>query len=98
MIYNKNEEVYNTPVGGSGTENKKNYNFEIEKESSKIIILNNDDFELIDDKENIYIKYILIYNNNKTKNKIYKLLISILDMFDIIIKDNMDVLNHSCSN
>ena len=91
LIYNKNEEVYNTPAGGSGTENKKNYNFEIEKESSKIIALNNDDFELIDNKENIYVKYILIYNNNKTRNKIYKLLISILDMFDIIIKDNMDV-------
>lgn len=52
---------------------------------------NEDDFELINNDENIYIKYLLIYNNNKNNNRIYKLLISILDMFDIIIRDNLDI-------
>ena len=91
LIYNKEDEVYNSLAGGSSTESKKNYNLERDKNSIKIIIQTDNDFELIDDNKNIYIKYLLIYNNNKVKNKIYKLLISILDMFDIIIKDNMDI-------
>ena len=45
----------------------------------------------INEEENIYIKFLLIYNHNKENNKLYNLLISILDMFDIIIKDNMDI-------
>ena len=91
LIYNKEDEVYNSLAGGSSTESKKYYNLERDKNSIKIIIQTDNDFELIDDNKNIYIKYLLIYNNNKVKNKIYKLLISILDMFDIIIKDNMDI-------
>ena len=91
LIYNKEDEVYNSLAGGSSTESKKYYNLERDKNSIKIIIQTDNDFELIDDNKNIYIKYLLIYNNKKIKNKIYKLLISILDMFDIIIKDNMDI-------
>ena len=91
LIYHKEDEVYNSLAGGSSIESKKNYNLENDKNSVNIIIQNDNDFELIDDNKNIYIKYLLIYNNNKIKNKIYKLLISLLDMFDIIIKDNMDI-------
>ena len=91
LIYKKEDEVYNSLTGGSSTESKKNYNLENDKNSVNIIIQSDNDFELIDENKNVYIKYLLIYNNNKVKNKIYKLLISLLDMFDIIIKDNMDI-------
>jgi len=91
LIYNKEDEIYNSLAGGSSNESKKNYNLENDKNSINIIIQTDNDFELIDDNKNIYIKYLLIYNNNKIKNKIYKLLLSLLEMFDIIIKDNMDI-------
>ena len=90
LIYKKEDEIYNSLAGGSSSENKKEYILEYNN-NLNLIIQNVDDFELIDDNNNIYIKYILIYKNNKIKNKIYKLLISILEMFDIIIKDNMDI-------
>ena len=58
---------------------------------NKITFLEND-FNLIEKEDNISLKYLLIYNNlNNTDNHILKLLISILDMFEIIIKDNLDV-------
>ena len=58
---------------------------------NKITFLEND-FNLIEKEENISLKYLLIYNNlNNTDNHILKLLISILDMFEIIIKDNLDI-------
>ena len=89
LIYNKDEEKHNVIIVSSDDKNnKKTYNLILEKEDKITFIYNENDFELIN--ENIYIKYLLIYNNNKINNKIYKLLISILDMFDIIIKDNMD--------
>ena len=91
LIYNKEDQIYNSLAGWSREESKKNYNLENDKNSLNLIIQNDNDFELIDNNKNIYIKYLLIYNNNKIKNKIYKLLISILDMFEIIIKDNMDI-------
>ena len=51
-----------------------------------------DDFYLNEIEDNIFLKYLLIYNNLKDSNDImYKLLISILDMFEIIIKDNLDI-------
>ena len=89
LIYNKNDEKHNVIIS-SNNNNKKTYNLIKEEDKNinafKYIV---DDFELIN--ENLYIKYLLIYNNNKNNNKIYTLLISILDMFDIIIKDNMDM-------
>ena len=93
LIYDKEEEIYNIILKSSDTD-KKMYKLNKEKEERKennTFIYNENDFELINKEENIYIKYLLIYNNNETDNKIYKLLISILDMFDIIIKDNMDI-------
>ena len=94
LIYNKDDEIYNIVINSSDSNNnKKNYNLENEDDNSKTFIYNDNDFDLIKEDENIYIKYLLIYNNNKINNKIYKLLISILDMFDIIIKDNMDIFS-----
>ena len=92
LIYNKEDEIYNIVLKSSSdnTNNKKAYILEKE-ENNNIFIYTENDFDLIKEEENIYIKYLLIYNNNKIDNKIYKLLISILDMFDIIIKDNMDI-------
>ena len=50
------------------------------------------DFYLTEEEDKIYLKFLLIYNNiNSKNNNILKLLISILDMFEIIIKDNLDI-------
>ena len=58
---------------------------------NKITFLEND-FNLVEKEDNISLNFLLIYNNlNNTDNHILKLLISILDMFEIIIKDNLDV-------
>ena len=58
---------------------------------NKITFLEND-FNLIAKEDNISLNFLLIYNNlDNTDNNILKLLISILDMFEIIIKDNLDV-------
>ena len=50
----------------------------------------NEDFELIEKHSNKYIKYLLIYNNINTSIISY-LLLSILDMFEIIIKGVVDM-------
>ena len=91
LIYNKDDEKHNVIIASSDNNNKKTYNLIKEEEEKSNFKYNEKDFELIN--ENIYIKYLLIYNNNKINNKLYKLLISILDMFDIIIKDNMDLVS-----
>ena len=57
---------------------------------NKIIFIEND-FNFTEAKDNIFIKYLLIYNNLNSDNNFLSLLISILDMFEIIIKDNLDV-------
>ena len=87
----KDYEKHNVIIASSDNNNKKTYNLIKEEEEKSNFKYNEKDFELIN--ENIYIKYLLIYNNNKINNKLYKLLISILDMFDIIIKDNMDLVS-----
>ena len=91
LVYNKNDDVYNMAAISSENTNKKNYILAKEEDDTNTFKYNEDDFELINNDENIYIKYLLIYNNNKNNNRIYKLLISILDMFDIIIRDNLDI-------
>ena len=91
LIYNKNEDVYNMATNNSEITNKKSYILTKEEDGANKFKYNENDFELINNDENIYIKYLLIYNNNKKNNRIYKLLISILDMFDIIIRDNLDI-------
>ena len=58
---------------------------------NKITFIEND-FNLTEIEDNIFLKYLLIYNNlNNPDDNLLKLLISILDMFEIIIKDNLDV-------
>ena len=69
-------------------ENK--WNLEKEKETKNKFFFMNEDFELIETHTNKFIKYLLIYNNLNSKI-IYNLLLSILDMFDTIIKDGMDM-------
>ena len=91
LIYDQNDEIYNKIIKNSDIINKKSYNISKENNTSQNFKYNEEDFELINTEQNIYIKYLLIYNNNKENNKLYNLLISILDMFDIIIKDNMDI-------
>ena len=91
LIYDQKDEIYNKIIKNSDIINKKSYNTSKENNTSQNFKYNEEDFELINAEQNIYIKYLLIYNNNKENNKLYNLLISILDMFDIIIKDNMDI-------
>ena len=91
LIYDQKDEIYNKIIKNSEIINKKSYNISKENNTSQNFKYNEEDFELINTEQNIYIKYLLIYNNNKENNKLYNLLISILDMFDIIIKDNMDI-------
>ena len=66
------------------------WNLEKEKETKNKFFFMNEDFELIETHTNKFIKYLLIYNNLSTK-LIYNLLLSILDMFDTIIKEGMDM-------
>ena len=91
LIYDKNDEGYNKIINSNDTNIKKKYVLALEETNNQHFIYNKDDFELINMDENIYLKFLLIYNHNKEHNKLYILLISILDMFDIIIKDNMDI-------
>jgi hypothetical protein len=91
LIYDKNDEGYNKIINSNDTNIKKKYVLALEETNNQHFIYNKDDFELINMDENIYLKFLLIYNHNKEHNKLYNLLISILDMFDIIIKDNMDI-------
>ena len=90
LIYDKTKDLIS-----SNFENYKNKKSnitlsEIENKNPNLVFIEKD-YEFIDEKENIYIKYLLIYNNYSSKQEIYKLLISILDMFEIIIKDNLDI-------
>ena len=91
LIYDKNDEIFNKIIMNSDNANKKRYNLIKDEDCGQYFKYNEEDYELIKDEENIYIKFLLIYNHNKENNKLYNLLISILDMFDIIIKDNMDI-------
>ena len=90
LIYNKKNKI-DEDVGKTKDNIKANYKLNIEENfTNNEIIIGNKDFELIDNDKNIYIKYMFIYNNLKNNN-ILNLLISILDMFEIIIRDNMDI-------
>ena len=85
----------------NGNKNEDNQDIEIlikkwdlskEKDDKNKISFLERDFNLTEIEDNIFLKYLLIYNNlKKSDNNILKLLISILDMFEIIIKDNLDV-------
>ena len=93
IYYDKGSEAQN-----GSEENEKNekieYKWDLSKENdikNKIIFIEND-FHLTEKEDKIYLNFLLIYNNIKnTNNNILKLLLSILDMFEIIIKDNLDI-------
>ena len=91
LVYDKNDEAYNKIINNADNVNKKRYDISKEENNTQYFLYNKEDYELINNEQNIYVKFLLIYNHNKTNNKLYNLLISILDMFDIIIKDNMDI-------
>ena len=91
LVYDKNDEAFDKIINKAENINKKRYKTSKEEKDIPNFKFNEEDFELINSEQNIYIKFILIYNHNKTNNKLYTLLISILDMFDIAIKDNMDI-------
>ena len=80
-------------IKNSGTVDKtklEKWNLTKEKETKNNFFFMNEDFELIENHTNKFIKYLLIYNNINT-SVICDLLLSILDMVDIIIKDGMDM-------
>ena len=91
LIYNKDEEKFDKIINNSENINKKRYNTTKEENNHQYFKYNEEDFELVNSEQNVYIKFLLIYNHNNSNNKLYNLLISILDMFDIVIKDNMDI-------
>ena len=90
LIYKKEDMDYITSSGETDKEKLEKWNLTKEKETENNFFFMNEDFELIESKSNKFIKYLLIYNN-KNISMISDLLLSILDMFDIIIKDGMDI-------
>ena len=92
IYFDKNNE--NKIIENNDEVKKLTKKWDLSKENdakNKITFLEND-FNLIEKEDNISLNFLLIYNNlNNTDNHILKLLISILDMFEIIIKDNLDV-------
>ena len=70
--------------------NKKNWDLNLDKKSLNEIFFVQNNFELIDNDKNIYIKYLLIYNNINKNNSIFYYILNIIDLFDIIIKMSID--------
>ena len=70
--------------------NNKKWNLELEINLINDISFVENDFEHIDNDKNIYIKYLLLYNQINKNHNISKLIINIIDLFDIIIKMNID--------
>ena len=94
LIYvNKGNETQNNDEINKNEEIKIKWDLSKENDLKNKIYFVLDDFKLIEEEEKIFINFLLIYNNiqNSNKNNLLKLLISILDMFEIIIKDNLDI-------
>jgi hypothetical protein len=93
IYFNKNNDNKITNENNEEIEQlKKKWDLSKENDNKNRIIFLENDFNLMEKKDNIFLKYLLIYNNlNNSEDNIIKLLISILDMFEIIIKDNLDV-------
>ena len=89
LIYKK-EDMDEIKKSGDVDKTKlEKWNLTKEKTENNFFFMN-EDFELIENHTNKFIKYLLIYNNIST-SIICDLLLSILDMFDIIIKDGLDI-------
>ena len=92
FIYDKKEEVIskNSVENDKNEINEKDWILMLEEKSLNNILFIEKEFEFFDNDKNIYIKYLLLYNN-MTKNDIFKLLINILDLFDVIVSSNTDI-------
>ena len=86
IVYNKKNEL----VLNSDNINNKNWKLKLEEKALNNILFAENDFELLDNDKNIYIKYYLIYKNHNNR-EITKLIYNILGLFDIIVKDNIDI-------
>ena len=86
LVYNKKNEL----VLNSDNINNKNWKLKLEEKALNNILFAENDFELLDNDKNIYIKYYLIYKNHNNR-EITKLIYNILELFDIIVKDNIDI-------
>ena len=69
--------------------------FDLEKEvdiKNNLIYVDND-FNYENNDDNIFVNFLLFYNNiQNNQSRIRNILISLLDMLDIIIKDNADIM------
>ena len=93
IYYNKGNEAQNNEEINKGEEIKIKWDLSKENDLKNKIFFSVDDFKLIEKEDNININFLLIYNNiqNSNNNNLLKLLLSLLDMFEIIIKDNLDI-------
>ena len=90
LIYKKEDYENLKKSGNYDINNIQKWNLEKQKETKNNFFFMNEDFELIENQTNKFIKYLLIYNNTNI-NLITNLLLSILDMYETIIKDGMDM-------
>ena len=94
LIYiNKGNETQNNDEINKNEEIKIKWDLSKENDLKNKIYFVLNDFKLIKEEEKIYVKFFFIYNNiqNSYNNNLLRILISILDMFEIIIKDNLDI-------
>ena len=93
IYYNKGNEAQNNEEINKGEEIKIKWDLSKENDLKNKIFFSVDDFKLAEKEDNININFLLIYNNiqNSNNNNLLKLLLSLLDMFEIIIKDNLDI-------
>ena len=93
IYYNKGNEAQNNEEINKGEEIKIKWDLSKENDLKNKIFFSVDDFKLSEKEDNININFLLIYNNiqNSNNNNLLKLLLSLLDMFEIIIKDNLDI-------
>ena len=90
LIYKKDDMDAISKSGEVEKNELDKWNLTKEKETKNNFFYINEDFEFIESKTNKFMKFLLVYNNINI-SMICNLLLSILDMFDIIIKDGMDV-------
>ena len=93
IYYDKGTDIQNNDENNKNEKIDTKWDLSKENDLKNKIIFVENDFQLVEKEDKIFLKFLLIYNNinNSKNNNIFKLLISILDMFEIIIKDNMDI-------
>ena len=92
IYFDKGNDIQGNEENNNNKVIKSKWDLSKENDTKNYILFAENDFNLTDEKDNIFVKFLLIYNNiNLKNNNILKLLISILDMFEIIIKDNLDI-------